>query len=99
MTVIAWLSSVLGTVQGILVRVSVILTSFYLFVYDCAGCSLLHACGLCSSCGKQRLLFSYGVQASRCAGFPCGALALGRMGFSSCGTWAQWLWHLELVAP
>ena len=38
MTVIAWLSSVLGTVQGILVRVSVILTSFYLFVYDCAGC-------------------------------------------------------------
>ena len=35
-----------------------------LLIGDCAGCSLLHACGLFSSCGKQRLLFTYGVQAS-----------------------------------
>ena len=40
-----------------------------------------------SSYGKQGLLFSCGAQASHC-GFSCfGARALGRTGFSSCGSW------------
>ena len=47
----------------------------YLFIFGCAGSSLLH--GLFSSCGKQGLLSSCGVQASHCCGFSCGAWALG----------------------
>ena len=47
--------------------------SFYVFVFDCAGSSLL--CGLFSSCGEQGLL-------SR-----CGARDLGHMGFSNCSSW------------
>ena len=38
---------------------------------------------------KRGLLSGYGAWASRCGGLSCcGAQALGRLGFSSCGTWA-----------
>ena len=50
--------------------------------------------GLCcyawafSSCGKQGLLFSYGVQPSHCNDFSdFGTQALECLGFSSCGSW------------
>ena len=59
------------------------------------------ALGLCcwvrafSSCGKQRLLFHCGAQASHCSGFSYGAWALGagasvvaEHGLSNCGSWA-----------
>ena len=65
----------------------------------------LAALGLCGyvwgfcSCGKWRLLSSCCVQASHCSGFfCCRARALGCVGFSSCGTWAQWLWWMGLAA-
>ena len=28
----------------------------------------------------------------------CGAQALGHMDLSSCGTWAQYLWHMGFIA-
>ena len=47
---------------------------------------MLH--GLCSSCGEQCLLSSWGVQASQCGGFSCcGAQANECMGFSICSIW------------
>ena len=98
MTVIAWLSSVLGTVQGILLHVSVILTSFYFFVTVLGVHCCLHV-GL-SLAVASRGYSSYGVQASRGGGFSCcGALAVRPIDFGSCDTWAQWLRHLELVTP
>ena len=49
-----------------------------IFVYDCAGSSLLH-----------RLYSSCSVQASQCNDFSHNrARALGHVGLSSCGTWA-----------
>ena len=39
----------------------------YLFIFGCAGSSLLQ--GLFFSCGERGLLSSRGVQASRCSGF------------------------------
>ena len=48
--------------------------------------------GLCCCTGGSAL-------ASHCGGFSfCKAWALGHTGFSSCGTWAQQLWHTDLVA-
>ena len=45
----------------------------YLFIFGCAGSSLLHG-----------LFFSFGVQACRCGGFFCYSIqALGHAGFSS----------------
>ena len=56
----------------------------YLFIFGCAGSSLLH--GLLSNCGERELLSSCGVQASHCGGFfYWGAWALGCTDFSSCG--------------
>ena len=50
------------------------------------------------SCGKQGPLSSCGTDASCCVGFCyCGARALGHLGFSSTGPWAQSLqgiWNL-----
>ena len=63
------------------------ITLFYLFIFGCAGFSLL--CGLFSNCGEWGLLSSCGAEASYCDGFSCwGAQALGHTGFSSCGLWA-----------
>ena len=60
----------------------------YLFVFGCAGSSLLHR--LFSSCGEPGLLPSCGARASHCGGFSCcRAQALGTVGFSSCSTWVQ----------
>ena len=71
------------------------------FVYGCAGSSLLH--GAFSSCC---------VWASHCSGFSCcRAQALGHTASNGCNTWVQslWLlgsraqgqqlWHTGLVAP
>ena len=59
----------------------------------------LHCCvQTFSSCGKQGLLSSCGTEALHCGGFCyCGAWALGHLGFSSSGPWAQLLhgiWNL-----
>ena len=65
-----------------------IILFMYSFIFGCAGSLLL--CGLFSSCSKQGLVSSCGLQTSHCSGFSCcGAQALGRTGFSSCGTGAQ----------
>ena len=57
---------------------------FNLFIFDCAGFSLLS--GLLSSSGGHS---SYGVWVFHCDGFSsCRARALGREGFNSCGAWA-----------
>ena len=65
---------------------------------------LLSVLGLCcceqafSSCGKQELLPSYGVWASNCCDFSCcRTWALRHAGFI-CGTRAQELRHMGLVA-
>ena len=58
----------------------------YLFVFGCAGSSLLH--GLFSSCGQQGLLSSWSMQASYRADFSCGVRVLGDAGFSNCGSQA-----------
>ena len=56
----------------------------YLFIFDCAGSSLLVR-AFFSSCSKPGLLSSCGAQASGSTGFSCcGAQALGHAGFSSC---------------
>ena len=48
---------------------------------------------------EQGLLPSCNVQASHCRGFACcRAQALKIMSFSSCGSWAQQLQHMGLVA-
>ena len=62
----------------------------YLFIFGCAGSSLLRR--LFSSCGKQGLLSSGGIQVSHCSSFSCGEAtgtwALECKGSSSCGSWA-----------
>ena len=45
------------------------LNFIYLFIFGCAGSSLL--LGLCSSCSELGVLSSYDVQASHCSGFSC----------------------------
>ena len=63
------------------------LFKFYLFSFGCAVSSLL--CGLFCSCGEQGLLACCCVLGSHFRSFSCcGAQALGRVGFSSCGSWA-----------
>ena len=52
---------------------------FYLFIFGCAGSSLL--CRLFSSCREQGLLTGFSVKAF-CSGFSCGAQAAG-------GVWAS----------
>ena len=52
----------------------------FLFIVACLGCagsSLLHG-----------VFSSFGLQASHCSGFSCGARALGCVGFRSCSSWA-----------
>ena len=54
----------------------------YLFIWGCAGSSLL--CGLFSCCSERGLLSSCGARTSDCSGFSCcRALAVGHEGFSS----------------
>ena len=84
--------------------------NFYLFIFGCAGSSLL--CRLFSGFSKQWLLCSCDARVLHCGGFSCcRAWALGHTGFSSCGTRAQelqfegssalakYLWFMDLVAP
>ena len=55
--------------------------------------------------GLSLVTASRGYSSLRCAGFSLQQLLLLRstgsrcVGFSSCGTWAQQLWHMALVAP
>ena len=77
----------------------------YLFIYDCAGSSLLGR--LFCSYGKWGLLSSHGAQASHCSGFfCCGARALGAWALhlqclgsgahcSTGGAWVQFLAALD----
>ena len=58
-----------------------------LFIFGCAGSSLLH--GLFSSCSKQQLFSRCSAWASHCSGFSCEAQTLGHAGFSSCNTETQ----------
>ena len=47
----------------------------------------------------EGFLSSCSSGASDCGGFSCcGACALGHVGFRSCSTWAQNLWHMDLDA-
>ena len=60
----------------------------YLFVFGCAGSSLLHR--LFPGYGERGPLSSCDVWASHHGGFSCcKAQALGRADFSSSGLWAQ----------
>ena len=66
------------------------LEASFLFIFGCAGSSLL--CGLFPSCREQGLRSNCSARASHCGGFSCcRAQALGRVGFSSCGAWGQLL--------
>ena len=74
----------------------------YLFIYGCAGFSLLHR--LFSNCGEWWPLSNCGAQASQCSFFSyCVAQALRCMGFSNYDsrTLGHRLsnWHTGLVAP
>ena len=56
---------------------------FYLFIYGCAGSSLLQ--GLFSSCSEQRLPSSCHAVASHCSAFSgCRTWALEHANFNSC---------------
>ena len=69
----------------------IILFIYSLFIFGCAGSSLLR--GLFSSCSEWGLLSSCSVWASHCVGFSCcGARALGYR-LNSCGLVA--LQHME----
>ena len=59
---------------------------FISFISGWAGSSV--PCRLCSSCREWGLLCSCGAWPSHCSGFPCGAQAPGRTGFSSCASGA-----------
>ena len=66
-----------------------------LFIFDCSGSSLLRV--LFSGWGYTSGCHAW---ASHCDGFSCcRAQALGHVSLSSCGPWAQKLWHTGLVAP
>ena len=61
----------------------------YLFILFLAALGLRCWLRAFSRFAKRGLLSGYGAWASRCGGLSCcGAQALGRLGFSSCGTWA-----------
>ena len=63
----------------------------YSFIYGCTGSSLL--CVGFSLAVESGGYSNRGVWASHCRGFSFyGAQALGCVGFSSCCTWAQYLW-------
>ena len=61
-----------------------IISFIYLLIFGSAGSSLLW--GLCSSCGEQGLLPSFGAWASHCSGL------------SRCGVWALGTWASVVVA-
>ena len=64
----------------------------FFFVYFWLCWAFTAACGL-SWLWEQGLLSSCGVGASHCSDFSCfRAQALGCVGFSSCGAWAQVLY-------
>ena len=58
----------------------------YLFIFGCAGPSLL--CGLFPNCSEWELLPSCSAWVSHCGGLFCGAWDLGHVVFSSCSVWA-----------
>ena len=67
---------------------NLLLLFFKLFIFGCAGSSLLH--DLFSSCGEQGLLCNCGEWASRCGGFSCcraWASVVAAYRFSSCSSW------------
>ena len=91
----------LGMLPGISSCVSCLPTNgffkynfFYLFMFGCAGSSLL--CRLFSGCGERRLLCGCGARASHCSGFPCGrAWGLGCAGFPLRRKKCHWLFERD----
>ena len=63
---------------------------YYLFIFGCAGFSLLH--GLFPGCSEQGLLSSCSGQASHFRGSSCCRAHSGSrgVGFSSCSVWGSW---------
>ena len=54
-----------------------------------------------SSCGERGAILCCGARASHCGGFACcraGALRQSSFSNCGCGTWAQWLWCLSVLA-
>ena len=74
-----------------------LLKTFYLFLAALGLCCCVWAF---STCGEWGPLCRVNALASHCGGFSCcRAQAWGLASFSSCSTWAQYLWHTGLVAP
>ena len=82
---------------------------FFFFFFGCTGSLLLHGLSLVAASRGYSLLWCTGFSlrwllllwstGSRHMGFSsCGFQALEHR-LSSCGTWAQQLWHVGLVAP
>ena len=77
--------------------------NFYLFIYLFIYLWLHWA--FVAVRGLSLVVASGGYSPLQCAGFSLQWLLLlrstgsRRVGFSSCGTWAQYLWHTGLVAP
>ena len=72
-------------------RKEIFKNDIYSFIYGCTGSSLL--CVGFSLAVESGGYSNRGVWASHRCGFSCyGAQALGCVGFSSCCTWAQYLW-------
>ena len=74
-----------------------------LLVFHCIHL-LLAALGLHCWEGFSLVTVSVAVCGPLCGGFSCRAQAPGRAGFRGCssrtlGAPAQWLWHMNLVAP
>ena len=76
----------------------VFINLFYLFIFGCVGSSLLRTGFL--QLQRVGTTLCCGVRASHCGGFSCCMQSTGsrHMGFSSCGTRAQQLWRMGLVA-
>ena len=76
---------------------------FYLFIYLRVHWVSLLCTGFFSSYHERGLLLrasNWGGWPSHCGGFSCcWAQTLRHAGFSSCNSWAQWLWQRGLVAP
>ena len=78
-----------ASIVSSLLRIEIDFLKIILFVFDCAGFSLLR--GLFSSCSQRWLLCSSDEQAS--------VVAAQQFWFPGSRAKAQWLWRMGLVAP
>jgi len=76
-----------GGSNCISVRIFLVANNIHLFIFGCAGSSLLHGLSLTVASGAT---LHCKDQAPHCGGFSCyRAQALECMGFSSCCMWAE----------